>query len=115
MLMSDVKQKIQDFLSKNGYEFGVYYEDKDYEEGLYEDDRGIEYKCAQVRPKYSPIDGAYTITVDAESVKGWGCDARKSPIIWNRLWCESYNSPGELLEILNRNILPPVGCWKEAE
>ncbi len=99
-----VAKQIQDFLTAKGFEFGFY--------GSTCTHRiGIDYHCALVRPKYSPIDGAYTIAVDPVSVKGWICRMPYTYNIWTCVWRVPYNSPEQLVTILNEKIRLPVGCW----
>lgn len=99
----EIAQKIQNFLADKGFQFGVY--------GTCQHRIGIDYACALVKPRYSPVDGAYTIAVDPVSVKGWVCQIPYNYNKWQLTWQKSYSSPEELVAILEEKVLPPVGCW----
>lgn len=103
--MDKITKKIRDFLTSQGFEFGVF--------GVCQHKAGIGYACAYVKPKYSPRDGSYTITVDPTMVKGWTCSPPYNYTTWWQLWEKSYTSPEELVSILNEKISPPVGCWAD--
>jgi len=103
---NEVAEKIKNFLTSKGFEFGNY--------GGCRHNVGIDYACARVKPKYSPIDGSYTITVDPVTVKGWACRIPYNYTRWELIWQKPYRSQEELVRILNDEISPPVGCWGDS-
>lgn len=99
----EVTQKIKDFLTARGFQFGVF--------SSCQHRNGIDYHCVLVKPKYSPVDGAYTIAVDPVSVKGWVCQIPYNYNNWQLVWQKTYNNPDELVAILEEKMSPPAGCW----
>lgn len=99
----EVAEKIQKFLADKEFNSGTY--------GTCNHRVGFDYHCALVKPDYSPIIGSYAITVDPVSVKGWICRMPYAYNIWTCVWRVPYNSPEQLVTILNEKIRPPVGCW----
>ncbi|HQA60451.1 MAG TPA: hypothetical protein PK768_05465 [Tepidanaerobacteraceae bacterium] len=100
----ELETKIQEFLISKGFQFGIW--------GTCRHSTGIDFHCALVRPKYSPITGgSYTLAVDPITVKGWVIRPPYSYTEWQCIWQELYSTPEELVAILEKRISPPTGCW----
>lgn len=98
-----VTQKIRQFLTEQGFEFGAY-------NNRYHT-IGIGYHCALVKPEFSPKHGGYTLAVTSTTVIGYTCSQPYNHNSWYEVWRTNYNSKEELVEILRNAITPPRGCW----
>ncbi len=99
----NVTREVCSFLTDQGFTFGAY--------GNFYHEFGIGYRCALVKPEYSPKPGGYTLAVTPVSVVGYACSQPYNYNFWYEVWRANYSTKDELVEILRNAITPPKGCW----
>lgn len=100
----DVKDRIKQFITDQGYELGKY--------GYVTHNCGIASGCLLVKPHYSPIDGGHTVAVYPDRVTSYVCHYPSNYNDWHSQGTYPYKTTEELAELLRKFCERPTGeAW----